>query len=105
MKRTLFATFSALFLATAITPAALAVETITPNNLVNRAYNGAYAEQGIPGFQSLANAQRRGNISAEDLINRAIAEGRLTPDTLADQGYVNSVEYALQSLGQDNIGD
>lgn len=103
MKRTIVGTLSAFLLTTAIAPGAMAVETITPKNLVNRAYSGAYTEQGIPGFQNLANAHRYGKVEAEDLIQRAIADGRLTQEALEDQGYINSVENALRKLGHDDV--
>lgn len=105
MKRALFGTLSALLLTAAAAPSAMAAESITPNNLVNRAYNGAYTDQGIPSFNNLANAQRYGRVKAEDLVKGAIADGRLSQDTLSDEGYLNAVENALEDLGRDGTSD
>jgi hypothetical protein len=74
---------------------------IKPFNLVHRAYSGHFSAAGIPGFQTLTTAYHNGQIEAEDLVKTAINQGRLSPDTLMDQGYINAVEFQLQELEQD----
>lgn len=78
---------------------------IKPFNLVHRAYSGHFSEQGIPGFQGLVTAYESGQLDAEDLVQTAIDQGRLSPDTLEDQGYLHTVRSQLQHLELDDQGD
>ncbi len=109
MKRLLTGTIFTILLATSSTAAfagEVAVNSanaslnrdIKPFNLVHRAYSGHFSEQGIPGFNRLAMAYRSGQIEAEDLVQTAIDQGRLSPDALDDTGYVNAVKFQLQDL-------
>jgi hypothetical protein len=109
MKRFLTGTVFTIFLATTST-AVLAGEVavnsanasvnrdIKPFNLVHRAYSGHFSEQGVPGFNGLATAYQSGQIEAEDLVQTAIDQGRLSPDALDDAGYINAVDFQLQDL-------
>lgn len=71
---------------------------IEPFNLVHRAYSGHFSRQGIPGFNHLTTAYKRGEIQAKDLVKTAIKQGRLSPDKLNDEAYLYSVRYQLQHL-------
>jgi hypothetical protein len=71
---------------------------IKPFNLVHRAYSGHFTEQDIPGFHRLAVAYNSGQIKAEDLVQTAIDQGRLSPDKLDDEGYLHTVRYQLRHL-------
>jgi hypothetical protein len=71
---------------------------IKPFNLVHRAYSGHFSEQGVPSFNGLATAYQNGQIEAEDLVQTAVDQGRLSPDALDDAGYVNAVDFQLQDL-------
>ena len=71
---------------------------IKPFNLVHRAYSGHFSEQGVPGFNALETAYQSGQIEAEDLVQTAIDQGRLSSDALNDAGYVNAVDFQLQDL-------
>lgn len=95
---------------TTVSPAALAGEVaaaskgnatvpeIEPFNLVHRAYSGHFSQQGIPGFTGLATAYRSGEIEAQDLVQIAINQGRLSEDTLNDESYLNAVAFQLRNL-------
>jgi len=109
MKRFLTGTVFTILLATTSTAASageVAVNSanasvnrdIKPFNLVHRAYSGHFSEQGVPGFNGLATAYQSGQIEAEDLVQTAINQGRLSPDALDDAGYVNAVDFQLQDL-------
>jgi len=71
---------------------------IQPFNLVHRAYSGHFTDQDIPGFHGLAIAYESGQIEAEDLVQTAINQGRLSQDKLNDEGYLNAVRYQLRHL-------
>jgi hypothetical protein len=99
MKRFALATLSVLVTSTAVIPAVNAQITatvppanaaaigmgVTPVNLVFLAYQGFFESEGIPKFQQLVNAQRNGNIDAEELVRIAIKMKRLPASTLNDQ--------------------
>ena len=74
---------------------------ITPFNLVTNSYQGYFADQGIPGNAAFITEVKRGKIKAEDLVEKAIAQGRLSSEKLNDQGYINSVEAHLDSLEEN----
>lgn len=121
MKRAIFGTFATLLLTAAIAPGAIAgkvalnaeaanrtslnVQAIEPVDLVNRAYNGAYIEQGVPSYAALTNARRYHTITAEDLVKAGINEGRLTVAALDDRAYVSAVENALEDLSRDGLSN
>lgn len=71
---------------------------IQPISLVHRAYSGHFSNQGIPGFNSLTIAYENGQIEAEDLVQTAINQGRLSPDKLSDEGYLETVRFQLRQL-------
>ena len=73
----------------------------TPNALVSAAYNGRL--EGIPSFAVLESDVAEDNIQPEDLIEVAIAQGRLTPAHLNDSSYINAVDVVLRNIvGDDN---
>lgn len=113
MKRILVAGLSVLMLSALVAPAAkaetqieqkvtIAQEAVTrntttklsPNNLVSLAYRGAFRDQGIPGYARL----QSGRVTAESLVKAAIEAGRLSPEVLEDQRYLNIVETFLMGL-------
>ena len=101
----------------ALSPAALASEMaavsetrtndhdIQPFNLVQGAYQGQFSEQGISGFNGLVNGYQSSRIEAEDLVEAAIAKGRLSQDTLEDSGYLSAVSLQLQGLSDQRDSD
>jgi hypothetical protein len=108
MQRLLIASLSTLMLA-ATTPAyAQNVATtnpsinsnfveITPFNLVQRGYQG-YFKAEIPSNGAFAAGINSGKIKAEDLVQRVIALGRLSPDKLKDQSYLRAVQNQLDNF-------
>ncbi len=113
MKRTLFATLSVLALSLATTPvfasevAAIKqnslsnVRSITPVDLVARSYQGSFQNQGIPSYGTFVKAASIGRITAEDLVQAAIASGRLSPETINNRAYLNSVNAQLSTFDND----
>jgi hypothetical protein len=73
---------------------------ITPFNLVENAYQGAYREHSIPGFGSLLDGTRIGRITATDLVKAAIESKDLLPKTIDDRDYIRSVEVQLRAIGR-----
>ncbi|MEO0946623.1 MAG: hypothetical protein AAFY11_00460 [Cyanobacteria bacterium J06641_5] len=68
----------------------------TPHALAFAAYRGRLA--GIPSFDRLATCFLFGEIKAEDLVQAAIAQGRLTEEHLANQRFLRDVERSLRPL-------
>ncbi|WP_159786836.1 hypothetical protein [Sodalinema gerasimenkoae] len=71
---------------------------ISAVDLVQLARNGYLREQGIPQFNRLASAYRSGDISADDVIQAAIADNRLSPGIADDPGYLETVDHFLDDL-------
>ena len=113
MQRSLLVSLSALTLSLVAAPvfangvAAVSqnstrnIVEITPFNLVRRSYQGYFADQGIPSNGAFIAAVRTRKVTAVDLIEKAIAQGRLAPETLENQGYINSVEAHLNTIDDD----
>ena len=113
MKRTLFATLSALTLTLVAAPAFAGevvavkqssitnIREITPVDLVSRSYQGSFTNQGIPSNGALIAGFQRGKVTAEDLVEVAIASGRLSPETINDRAYLNNVEAQLSTFDND----
>jgi hypothetical protein len=99
MKRLMIGTLSALLLSSAIAPIAKA-ETVevTPAQLVSLAENGYLHDQSIPRAATLINEYQAGRITARDLVQAAIRDGRLTPNTLNNQEFLNAVARQMQGL-------
>lgn len=73
----------------------------TPVGLVSAAYNDRL--DGISSFGALESDIAEGNIGPKDLIKVGIAQGRLSPDHLADPGFINDVDIAMRNVvGDDN---
>ncbi len=102
-----------LLASTAIAPTVLAVgitadaqaapsrSTYTPRGLVDAAYSGRL--DGVASFGTLEAKVLARDIEAEDLVKAAIAQGRLSEDSLTDRGFLNAVEAGLNDLvDQDN---
>jgi hypothetical protein len=101
MKRSIFAGISMLVVAIASPLSVNATSQTTPSNLANLARNGYFQEQGIPSHLALNTAITRGQVNAETLIQAAVEENKVTPETLNDRGYINSVEMKLDLMTQD----
>ncbi len=110
MKTTLLMSLSALTLSLVATPTFAkeisqndpvstgSIVEITPFDLVYGAYQGDYTNSGIPGYAKFTTAVDSGKVKAEDLVNEAIANRRLPPETIDDRGYLYSVDGLMRSL-------
>ena len=74
---------------------------ITPFDLVYGAYQGDFTNSEIPGYANFITAVNTGKVKAEDLVEEAISLGRLTPETIDDRGYLNSVDGLLYTLDKN----
>jgi len=114
MKRFLIAGLGTLLFTTATTPAfAKKVATnspqarnqvtrnVKPFNLVFLGYQGHFQEQGIPSNGAFVNRVRYGDINAKDLVKSAIAQGKLSPDTINNRSYLNAVNNQLFYISRD----
>lgn len=77
------------------------VNQITPFNLVTRSIQGSFLSQGIPSGGAFNAAVRRGRVTSEDLVNVAIAQGRLAPETINDRRYLSHVDSFLDNLDRN----
>lgn len=105
MNRTLLAILSTAITATAFVPgislAAPVRSPYTPDGLVSAAYNGQL--DGISSFGTLESDIAEDNVTPEDLIEVAVAKGRLSPERLSDRGFLNAVDAAMRNIvGDDN---
>ena len=110
MKTALLMSLSALTLSLVATPTLAneisqndlastgSIVEISPFDLVYGAYQGNFTDSGIPGYANLNMAVDAGRVNAEVLVEEAIAKGRLSPETIDDRAYLNSVAGLLDSL-------
>jgi hypothetical protein len=70
-------------------------------SLVTGTYRGSFAEQGIPSNAAFLTAVHTGRVKAEDLVKGAIAQGRLSSETISDRAYLNRVESFLNNLDRN----
>ncbi len=68
---------------------------VTPFELVNRAYQGAYRMQGIPGFSALLTDYSSRKITAKDLVKAAIEANQLPSETQNDRDFLWAVDIQL----------
>jgi hypothetical protein len=67
-------------------------------DLVSAAYRGRLESEGVPSYYRLQQAYETSQIDAEDLVNRAIAAGELSPAAAEDEGYIEMVRVHLSDL-------
>ncbi len=80
-------------------------ERLQPFNLVSMARQGFFRDQGIPSYAALKQAFRTRQITAEDLVEAAVAQNRLAPEVMYDQGYQSLVNQQLRDLRQGVWGN
>ncbi|MBD3884049.1 hypothetical protein IFO70_20075 [Phormidium tenue FACHB-886] len=108
MKSILFGILSLLTVSVAIAPAAQSqvvqyqTGQTTPSEVVNLARNGYFQTEGIPSHNRLSSAVAFGQITAEDVVEAAVQQNRVSPDVMNDDDYLNAVEWKLNSF---NTGD
>ena len=113
MKRLAIGTLSALAIFSCAVPALgndlVKVNTvsthnlveITPFNLVSGSYQGLFKDQGISSSGSFLTAIRTKKITAEDLVESAIAKGKLPEARLNDTSYLNQVQFMMDGLDKN----
>jgi|GEM_PF-1266470 len=73
--------------------------SISPRQLITLARQGRFERQGIPSHDGFRQGVRSGKITADELIESAIASNRLTEDVKSDRNYVNRVAKHLKFGG------
>ena len=120
MQRSIFTVLSALLLSAAVTPAAkaqtpiaslttfnpsvantISANQVTPFDLAYLAYRGYLRDQDIPSGNTLISALETGEMSAKDIVQRAVKANRLPQQTLADKGYLNALADQLRAFEED----
>lgn len=71
--------------------------------LASMAYQGAFRNQGIPGYGFLVAAHNQGQLSAKDVIQAAINANRLPAVTITDQEFLNAVEANLRAFKSNSF--
>ncbi|MFB2894488.1 hypothetical protein ACE1CI_16380 [Aerosakkonemataceae cyanobacterium BLCC-F50] len=74
---------------------------ISPFNLAYLAYQGYFADQGIPSNGALIDAIATGTVTAQDLMQAAVKANRLPEQTLTDRSYRWALEGELNGLAKD----
>lgn len=77
---------------------------ISPFRLVDLARNGYFESYGIPSHAALVSAVQTGRVTAEDLVESAVMDQRLTADKLDDRRYLRSVDRFLEYLLNESSG-
>ena len=110
MKRFIIGSLSFLLVSAVIAPAVKAVpersaagptsserivHSLSAVNLVELSYRGEFAQNDVPSYSKFISAVNRGDLTAEDLIEAGIANGRLPSDALDDSGFVFSVKRSM----------
>lgn len=86
-------TIASLVLSNAAMPAV--ANEIAPIDLVFKAYQGYFVEEGIPSSGSFIQKVHLEQIDAETLVKVAIDRQRLSPETISDRDYIQKVDAAL----------
>ncbi len=81
---------------TQTTVGATEIRSFSPFELVNFAYRGSLKQQGISGYNVLLSDYRRGKIDAKSVVKAGITAGRVSPNALSNQKYLNAVNSHLQ---------
>lgn len=74
------------------------IQQASPVDLVSLARQGYLAQQGIPSGGDLTFAAQANQITPEEIVQAGIKAGRVAPETLQDQGYLNVVANQLYDL-------
>lgn len=80
---------------------ASSIRPLTPFNLVQQAYRGAFVTQGIPNYRTLSAACQSGRITGTHLIQAAVDGQKLSSDMLNDRAYLFDVNNMLNGINND----
>jgi outer membrane usher protein FimD/PapC len=67
----------------------------TAEDLAQAAYEGHLSDEGIPGYQTLANECRTGFTTARDVLRAAVKAGMMPSSVMNDAGYLNELRINL----------
>ncbi|MCU0532774.1 MAG: hypothetical protein MUD14_02625 [Hydrococcus sp. Prado102] len=97
MKRILLSSLSILVLSGAVAPIAEAQSKQTSLfNIVHLARKGFFQEQNIPSHSAFCSAVASKRVRAKDVVKAAIANDRLSPESLDDKAYLKRVESKMR---------
>ena len=77
--------------------------SISPRQLISLARQGRFKKQGVASYSNFGNGVRSGKITAEVLVESAIAQSRLPQTAKRDLDYLNMVAKHLNSGGCGSI--
>ena len=77
------------------------IVNITPADLVDSAYQGRLVDLGIPSHGAFSSAAKSGRVDSQLLVKSGIQSGRLDPETINDQLYLNHVKSFLRHFDED----
>lgn len=72
---------------------------LSPRQLISLARQGSFKAQGIPSHDNFRSGVRGGKITANDLVESAIANKRLPENVRSDQQYLSTLNDHLNSGG------
>ena len=72
------------------------VREISPYDLVTASYQGRFTDYDIPAASGFIAAVRANKIKAKDLVEVAIAQRRLSSETLNDKAYLSHVRSMME---------
>ncbi len=113
MKRYIIGGISFLLVSAAIAPAVKAVpeetaagptrperivHSLSAVNLVELSYRGEFEDDGISSYAKFISAVNRGDLTAEDLVEAGIANGRLPSNALEDDDFLFSVKRSMRHV-------
>ena len=71
---------------------------VKPVGLVFLAYRGYLEDQGVPSYGNFIKKYKSQQFGAQDLVQAAINEGRLSSDALNDQQYIDDVDVQIRDF-------
>ncbi|MDJ0573456.1 MAG: hypothetical protein QNJ53_31065 [Pleurocapsa sp. MO_192.B19] len=77
--------------------------SLTPRELISLGRHGIFKAQGIPSQSNFGHGVRSGKITAEALVQSAIANNRLPKNASGDRNYLEAVTNHLKSGGCGSI--
>ena len=114
MRQITFAAISALLLTSVATPAVRAdmgqdsqqsmavpsIEEVTPFDLTYFTYSGGLEDFGIEGGTLLISDFRSGEVSAQNIVETAVAQDLVSENALSNPMYIDQVDDFLGSLAR-----
>ena len=80
---------------------ARSIVEISPFDLVTAGYQGRFKSQGIPAGGRFVTSLRSNKVTAQDLVETAIASGRLPESAINDSAYLRQVQRTIRNLDRN----